>query len=380
MLRVALDCRTLQSPGGGIPRFVRSIITALKKEMELHLLFSNLKQVPDDLKDMPNLRIHAPSFHVKKGYLLWENLYLPKILFRIKPDIYHAPANDGAPPVRPRNTRCLVTIHDIIPARFPEGYSFSARFRWHSGTRLALRRADMIQVDSNYTKSEVTNYFHIHSKTPIVMHLSVDDVFSDLPLPDDKSILYHIGLKPPYIVYHGGFLPYKKVDEVIHSYDILCKQRICQPMLCLVGNNNNHFNNNLLPLIKKSPFNKYIYTPGRLTDRELAAILRNATCFVYLSSTEGFGYPPLEALACGAPVVCRQVGSLPECLGDAVHWVNEHSNTDDTANKIAEVIEMQASGHENSICARKQIQSFRGQIFKERIQNLYTTLLEMNPR
>jgi glycosyltransferase involved in cell wall biosynthesis len=92
------------------------------------------------------------------------------------------------------------------------------------------------------------------------------------------------------------------------------------------------------PIIDKSPFKSEIHSIGYVPDEELSYLLSGAQCFLYLSKMEGFGYAPLEAMACGVPVLCSKNTSMIENLSDCVCWVEDDESPIETARKISKLV------------------------------------------
>ncbi len=372
-----MDCRVLQNPGGGISRFIMAILMQLKNDFEFHLLFANKNKVPEVLSNDKQVHIHAMGPAINKTYFIWDHVSLPFLLKRIKPDIYHAPANDGFPFLKIQGIRTMVTLHDIIAALYPGDYKFYSLFKWHTGIRLAVRRADFIQFDSDYMQRECSRYFKITSRNCVRTHLSVENSFApQLDKIESKENLFKkLNLRSPYIVYHGGFMAYKNVDQVIRVFERLRQHQKHDLQLCLVGRLDRHFKKNVEPLIQNSPYKKDIVVAAYLLDEDLAILLSHSRCFLFLSAIEGFGFPPLEAMACGAPLVCRQMGSLPECLGEAALWVKENDSIDVIAEKVNLVIKDKTVSDALKREGQKRMPYFRLDRFRERMANVYFSMM-----
>jgi glycosyltransferase involved in cell wall biosynthesis len=377
MLKIAMDCRVLQNPGGGISRFIMAILMQLKNEFEFHLLFANKNKVPEVLSNDKQFHIHAMGPTINKTYFIWDHISLPLLLKHIKPDIYHAPANDGLPFFKMRGVLTMVTLHDIIAALYPGDYKFYALFKWHIGIRLAVRRADLIQFDSDYMQKECSRYFKITCRNCVRTHLFVENSFApQLDKIESKENLFKkLNLRSPYIVYHGGFMAYKNVNQVIRVFEHLRQHQKRDLQLCLVGRLDGHFKKNVESLIQDSPYKSDIVTAGYLPDEDLSILLSYTRCFLFLSAIEGFGFPPLEAMACGAPVVCRQMGSLPECMGEAALWVEENDSIDLIADKVNLVLKDKTASDALKREGEKRIPYFRLDRFRERMADVYYSMV-----
>jgi glycosyltransferase involved in cell wall biosynthesis len=171
----------------------------------------------------------------------------------------------------------------------------------------------------------------------VVPH-SIAPVFSDRRKEKDaiERIKMRFGITSDYIMYHGGFRPYKNVSKVIESYNAYRRSGGLLK-LCLAGKRNSMFAHFIQPVIDRSPFKHEIHSIGYVPDEELSYLLSGAKCFLYLSKMEGFGYAPLEAMACGVPVICSRNTSLIENLSDNTYWVEDNESTEEIANKIIKI-------------------------------------------
>jgi glycosyltransferase involved in cell wall biosynthesis len=325
-IKIAIDCRSLQSPssGGGIGRYTSNLYNAIADSCDVHLLFKGNKNIPNSVLQDDRVTVHTIGLNLPKTYFLWENISLPIILNKLKPDIYHAPANDGVPLFKPRQTKIVVTIHDIIPVQHPEDYSVLSLIRWHFGIRRSIRNADLLLTDSFHAKNQIMAYFKRIKCRFEVVYPFVDNLFKPLTNTEltNVSILNNYMLSKPYIAYHGGFRKYKRVDKIVNIFNKLRSISEIQPKLCLIGGIDHHFKQNIEDSIKASKYLNDIICVGRVSDSELRLLLGHADCFIYLSECEGFGFPPIEAALCGAKVVCVNAESMPECLGNYPVWID----------------------------------------------------------
>jgi glycosyltransferase involved in cell wall biosynthesis len=172
----------------------------------------------------------------------------------------------------------------------------------------------------------------------VVPH-AIAPVFSDRRKEKDaiEQIKMRFGIPSDYIMYHGGFRPYKNVSKVIESYNAY-REAGGQLKLCIAGKHNTMFKQFVQPIIDKSPFKSEIHSIGYVPDEELSYLLSGAQCFLYLSKMEGFGYAPLEAMACGVPVLCSKNTSMIENLSDCVCWVEDDESPIETARKISKLV------------------------------------------
>lgn len=339
MLRVAVDCRHIQYHKEGITRTTIQTLRLLNKEIEFHVLLSDPTIKIPDLDNIDGIQRHYFGPALSKLDWVWENIGLRRCLRRINPDIYHAPCNLGLPLIRLPGIKHIASVHDLLVSYFPSSYPFLGRIKWHAGIRFLVRSADRIITGSEYTSLLLQHHFAINPDKISVVYNPLDPIFRNNTTQnvDSRDILDRYNLTGEYLMYHGGFRNYKDVPRVISLFNKLSPIRPGLK-LCLAGTTNAHFARNIEPCIANSPYRSHIVSTGYLSDSELSALLRKASCFVYLSKMEGFGYPPLEAMACGVPVICSRNSSMIETLRDAPIWVEADETPDSVALKVRNVL------------------------------------------
>lgn len=224
-------------------------------------------------------------------------------------DIIHSPENASLF-VKLQNQKKVVTVHDIIAYIYAE-FGFTS-FRYKLTLKRTLRTADKIITDSYNTKKDLINYFDIPEQKINVIYLAADEKFKPLDSQKVSPILKKYGIFFPYILYVGGFMKHKNVPILLKAFCKLKKEGI-NHKLVFTGNSNKVINN----IIQKLGLQKYVMFIGYVEGEDLPALYNGADLFVYPSLYEGFGLPPLEAMACGCPVITSNTSSLPEVVGDA---------------------------------------------------------------
>jgi glycosyltransferase involved in cell wall biosynthesis len=238
--------------------------------------------------------------------LRWEQLDWPRQARKVGAEILHCPY--FALPLR-RSLPAVVTVHDLIPMVVPE-YGGSLLVRAYTRLQaLACRSAEAILVDSEASKRDVLRLLRVPEQRVRVIYLGVDERFSP-----DRS-----GPRPldrPYVFYIGGLDVRKNVPTLIRAFGQIAPEF---PDLVLAIAGEPGANRAMFPDLRTTaaPLGDRVRFLGRVTDDEKLALYRHAELFAFPSRYEGFGLDPLEALACGCPVVCSNASSLPEIVGDA---------------------------------------------------------------
>lgn len=271
----------------------------------------------------PNVKlVTSPLFQqtVARNYY-WEQIELPRLAKIHNVDLLHSPAN-LAPLVF--NGKSIVNIHDLCFLVEPAWFSMSFRllYRWFV-PRIA-RSSSVVVTNSNYSKNDILNLLKISVDKVRLTYWAVDPIFFEFNQPLDK--------REDQIIFVGSLEPRKNLRGLLKGFALYKKKNPqSQTKLIVVGCENPLFAN---AGYRSEHIGKDVHFKGYITDRQLAELFGNSRALVYPSFYEGFGFPPLEAMAAGTPVITSRTSSLPEVVGDAALLVNPHSEHD-IADKIA---------------------------------------------
>jgi glycosyltransferase involved in cell wall biosynthesis len=229
--------------------------------------------------------------------------------------LFHAPHYVVSP-----LTRCpyVVTIHDCIHLRFPQYLpNRLAPAYARAMMRLAARRAQRILTVSNASKQDILHYLDVPADKVEVIYNALDARLATPPTEEDiKRVRERFLLTSPFILYAGNIKPHKNIDRLIEAYSILRRRGVSGVKLLIIGDEISKYPN-LRRLVHRFQLHPHVRFLGFVPEETLAALYRLASVFVFPSLYEGFGLPPLEAMAAGAPVITSNVSSLPEVVGDA---------------------------------------------------------------
>jgi len=225
----------------------------------------------------------------------------------------------------------IVTCHDIIPLIFYNNIK-KLKFRYSIS---GIKNADKIIADSYNTKQDIISYFKIPDEKIKVIYLAADKIFQPL----DKVIISKIKQKYnfdfPLILYVGTLEPRKNIPTLIKAFCKLKKEGL--PHILLVTGKKDGKYKKIFEMVKRLNLQKDTIFTGYVPEEDLPAIYNAADLFVYPSLYEGFGLPPLEAMACGTPVITSNTSSFPEVVGDAGIMVKPH-DVDELAKVMYEVL------------------------------------------
>ncbi len=327
-MRIGINGRFLAAKRTGVQRAAYNLIKALIKvdQENEYILFTSEDQLTNSDWDKPNVTV-VPS-PIREGDSFrnhfWEQFTLPKLAKQYNVDILHSPAN-LAPLFY--SGKSVVHIHDLCFVVNPQWFSFSFRTLYNFVIPRLARRAARVITNSNNSRNDLLQFCDLKSERVCQVYWAVDDLFLEAKKEEKNDNLVTLGLPgtPPldnYILYVGSLEPRKNIGTLLKAYEILRDKRPdINPKLVLIGGENPSFADVRLKLKK---YKEDILFKGFVGDHLLRDYYRHAQLFVYPSLYEGFGLPPLEAMASGAPVVTTMTSSIPEVVGQAALLASPH--------------------------------------------------------
>ena len=318
-MRVAIDARKLHD--FGIGTYIRNLLRTLARidrDTE-YVLLCQEGDLPIATQLGPNFRAvleRSPNYSVR------EQVHIPWVLLRERPDVYHAP-HYVLPPAVP--CRSVVTIHDCIHLMFPQylpsraAYVYAKSLMW-----AAAKRSDRILTVSESSKRDILHYFNVPPDKIVVVYNALDERFGAAPPAEEIArVRERFQLDHGFVLYAGNIKPHKNLVRLIEAFEGLRRDGFEDLKLLIIGDEISKWPA-LRRAVHKYKLHKHVRFLGFLTDETLAVLYRLAAVFVFPSLYEGFGLPPLEAMASGTPVVTSNVSSLPEVAGDAAVLVDPY--------------------------------------------------------
>jgi glycosyltransferase involved in cell wall biosynthesis len=272
------------------------------------------------LPPAPNLRERWTPFPAKQFERLSLRYELPRLEWFTDFDVVFAP-NFVPPPTRSRNL--VLTVHDLAFRKFPETAPMATR-RWLQRLNRALRQASEIVVPSEATRRDLLELYPVDGERVTVIHHGVDrDRMRPAPEEEVERARKRHGVKGRYVFFLGGLEPRKNLPRLVRAY----ARASVDAALVIAGASvswNPEGRDELESALTALPdaVRGRVTLTGYLGTREKAALLTGAEALVFPTLYEGFGFPLLEAMACGTPVLTSNVSSLPEVAGDAALLVD----------------------------------------------------------
>lgn len=211
----------------------------------------------------------------------------------------------------------VVTIHDMVYKAFPETVRGRTKFMLEMGLKKSMKRADIIVTDSEFSKSEIIKYFPEYSQKIRVVPCGVDcEKFKPCDNPSEISrVKKSLGINGNYFLYVGTIEPRKNLVRLIKAYKVFTRYVENPPELVLAGAKG-WLCDDIYKLVEKLDIDDKVIFTKYVPSEDMTPLMCGAIAFVFPSLYEGFGMPPLEAMACGVPVLASGEASIPEVVGD----------------------------------------------------------------
>jgi len=319
-VRIAIDARKLHDYGIGT--YVRNLLRQLSRldpDSAIHVICR-----PGDAARVaefgPNL---SPVPTRPEPGAVADQFVVPATLRRLGTQVYHTP--HAMLPVA-RTCPAVVTVHDCVNLTFPQ-YAPGRIAQGLTKARMwsALHRSARILTVSEASKRDVLCFFDVPAAKIAVIPNAIDDRFSQPPSAEEvQRVRERYQLHEEFVLYAGNVRPHKNLVRLIEALQQLRESSRFEALkLVIIGDEISRYPT-LRRAVHRLKLHKHVRFFGFVPDRTLAVLYRLATVFVFPSLYEGFGLPPLEAMASGTPVVTSNLSSLPEVVGDAALLINPY--------------------------------------------------------
>ena len=352
-MKICIDARMYGLEHAGIGRYVSNLVGELSHQPSIidhhsFILLVRKRKFDEVKKEVGNkmklVVLDAPHYSFK------EQLLVPWVLLKLKPDFVHFPHFNV--PVFYRG-RFVVTIHDLIKhtSRGAETTTQNPLFYWfkYLGYKFvfnkAVGRAARILVPSKAIRQELVKSYGLPEGKIVVTYEGISEAFrmknlqhgEHRNLQEAQRLLSKYKIKKPFVIYTGSLYPHKNVGRLIQSIKLL-NMLLNKPSITLIIScARSVFWERLKKKVRELGAEKFVNLMGFVPDGDLVGLYQEAEAFVFPTLSEGFGLPGLEAMAAGLPAVCSNIPVLREIYGEAAEYFNP-LDSQDMAEKIGKVI------------------------------------------
>ena len=359
----------------GVSRFTARLIDAVLEADDAHRYSVFLNDSVDEppFRTRPGVRLRRTRLPTSRTWvrILWEHLVAPGRLAMASADVVHSFLN-VTPLAAPG--RHVVVVHDLSFLRAPETHPTHRRWYLHAATRLSCQRASAVLADSKSTRRDLIELFGVRPDKISVVYAGVEPQFQPRPEAEVEAFARRTACGGPSCSAWGPSSRAKNVDVLIRAFARLRREGRYAGSLVIVGGRG-WLGVDVPELIHAAEVADHARWLGYVDQRELPFWYSAADLLVYPSSYEGFGMPPLEAMASGTPVITSNRSSLPEVVGDAGITVEprDEAALADAMNRV-----LQSPERRDAMRARGlvQAQRFSWRAAAETCLNAYQSVLK----
>jgi glycosyltransferase involved in cell wall biosynthesis len=378
-MRIAIDYTAGIRQAAGIGTYVRNLVDAMLAQdaiNEYTLLTSGRPTREHPFPTAANVR--GRSILIPDRYLnvLWYRWRLPLYanLFTGHVDIYHGP-DFVLPPIGIK-LRKVVTVHDLAFLKYPEYAIPELAAYLKKVVPEAVASADAIAAVSHATRQTLIEQFGTPAHKITLVPAGVASYFRRVTDPVLLGATRHkFGLKHPLVLGVGTLEPRKNHLGLIKAFYKTQQHKHSRPAMLAIAGGSGWLYEETQQLVAELKLEKKVRFLGRVSDLELLTLYSMADVFAFPSFFEGFGIPPLEAMACGAPVITSNISSLPEVVGDAALLVDPHK-TNELANAIMRLLEDEQLREELRQKGYQQAQRYTWKQAASKMLSIYQRLYE----
>ena len=394
-MRIAIDGRTIVRMRSGVGMYAERIVRALLQIDHRNEYFLFLTE-PSSTLDFPNLKQV-----LIKGYdqiflkQWWESFSLPRYLENHKIDLYFSPSYTL--PLLPRFARFgrmlpipsswkipfnldrrvkyVVAIHDLVGFALPDTFTLKMRLWQKLFVSNAVHSADRILASSESTKRDLFRFFDFDREKVSVVYLSLDEQFARVKR---RKLLAKVrakySLPEQFILAVGTIEPRKNIAGAARAYSLLPSDLRDKCKLVIAGGKGWH-TDAIFGEVNRLGIQADVTFLGFVDQEDLSALYSLASVFVYPSLYEGFGFPPLEEMACGTPVITSTRSSLPEVVGDAA-IMTEPTDYRTMSDEISKVLTNRKVQTELIRRGLRQAKRFNWRLAAQRTLKIFESALE----
>lgn len=378
-MHIGIDAHAIGAQQGGNETYIRGIIRGLAEIDGRNQYTIYLAEALAAEQWSEGFGRRHPNFEIrllpKPTPLVRVPVYLTYELRQRPVDVLHVQYT--APPFC--QVPVVATIHDLAFEHLPETFTRRGSFQLKLTVRRTAQRAARIATVSEYSRQDLLRTYKLSPEKVVVTYNGVESHFTSQPLLNEtEQLRQSFGISRNYLLAVGSLQPRKNLIRLIRAYAKLrSENENFRPQLVIVGRKL-WLADDIFAEIRRQRWADDVILTGYVSDEDLPKLYRQATAFVYPSLFEGFGLPPVEAMACGTPVITSNVSSLPEVTGNAALLI------DPLDQRSIELALLQITA-DSSLRERlkergiEQAKRFTWRAAAERTLQLYQESLEVSP-
>ena len=311
-MRIGVDARLMYHRPAGISRYTWHLLQALAKhDKDDEFVVFQHRNHTNLIVKQPNFK-RSTVFAPAHGRL--EQAMLPLETARFSLDLIHS--TDFIPALR-SSTPAVITVHDLAFLHWPHLVTKTSA-RYYGQIDRAVQHAKRIIVPSESTKADLIGLFGVRDGDVSVIYEAADPCFKPMAIePARQYVAKRFGIPQSYIFFVSTIEPRKNVNGLLQAYRILLDQYNTRDAALVLAGSEGWLYEETMALVAELGLEENTFFLGRVTDEELHNLYVGARCHIHPALYEGFGLPPLEAMACGTPTIVSNVSSLPEVVNDA---------------------------------------------------------------
>ena len=322
-MRIALDGIPLTLPKTGVGHYTAELARALAfntPNVQIEAVApSNLPPIAQQESDHRPPNLQYTTVNVGPMSRRWWSIGLPRYIRKTRIELFHG-TNYEVPLWRPCPT--VVTIHDLslltLPDKQPRRRVARARVR----LPIMARAADAVIVPSEAIKNEACERFKLPATKVFAVPEAAREFFKPAPADEINTVKKRFGISEAFVFAVGTIEPRKNYLMLIEAFESVMKSRPELQLQLVIAGALGWASEHVIARIEKSPLRTQIILTGYLADVDLRALYSSCAASAYPSQYEGFGLPPLEAMACGAPVLASDIPSIAEVVGNSARLVD----------------------------------------------------------
>lgn len=382
-MHLAINAYFWNRPFTGSGQYTRQLVYHLNRyisDLDITLILPQLPGEPAPEQIPPSVRVHlVPLRPGPVGKVWFEQIAFPRVCRAVGADLAHVPYWGG--PLQSPIPH-IITVHDLTTLLVRE-YRRPAKTRLYNALVTASARgADHVITDSQASQQEIVQHFGLPETAVTPIYLGVNSTYK--PSQRDlleMAILRKYNLPDSYVLYLGGYELHKNIITLLLAYTYVAQALGEEYPLILAGRKPER-PSDIYPdydeYIRQLRLEKHVRWIGYVDEADKPTLYRQAELFVFPSRREGFGLPPLEAMACGVPVVTTDATSLPEIVGDAAFAVDP-DNEKDMAGAIIACLVQDNLAADLRVKGQQQAAGFTWQKTATETAVLYDRILHRQP-